>query len=122
DSKNWKLRYNDVELQFTLGKTDVRMKGGDFHLDSIFVLQNSRGLVPISSLGPLLSRILGGPVTFSQASRRVLIGNIAVHFTAQISPTAPTNLVMNFAAPVNPTIATDAGKLRMIFGHEPLVS
>ena len=122
DSKHWKLRYNDIELQFSLGEARVRMKGGDFDLTAPFLMQNGRGLVPIASVGALLSRILGGPVSFSPASRRVFIGNITVHFTAQINGSSPPSLVMNFTAPVNPMIATDAGRLHMTFTHEPVVA
>ncbi len=124
DNKHWKLRYNNLELEFTPNETRVRLNGSNFDLGSPFLLQNGRGLVPVSSLGPLLSRVLGGPVTFNQASRRIFIGNVAVHFTAQILTsqvgTAPT-LVMNFSAPVNPIIATDASKLHMSFDHDPIV-
>ena len=45
----------------------------------------------------------------------------AVHFTAQVNKTNPPTLVMNFTSPVNPTIATEPGKLRMVFTREPLV-
>ena len=50
----------------------------------------------------------------------------AVHFTAQVNKPstpggAPPTLVMNFSSPVNPMIATEPGKLRMIFTHEPVV-
>ena len=124
DNKHWKLRYNDLDLEFTPNETRVRIKGSSFDLSSPFLLQNGRGLVPVSSLGPLLSRVLGGPVTFNPASRRIFIGNVAVHFTAQILSsqvgTAPA-LVMSFSAPVNPTIATDASKLHMSFVHDPIV-
>lgn len=78
--------------------------------------------MPLSSLGTLLPRILGGPITFNQNSRRLLIGNVAVHFTAQVSKTAPPKLVINFTAPVNPMIATEPGKLRMVFTHEAVVA
>jgi N-acetylmuramoyl-L-alanine amidase len=122
DQKHWKLRYNSVELEFSVEKSRVRMKGGDFDLDAPFVIQNGRGLVPISSLGPLLSRILGGPVTFNPASRRIFIGNVAVHFTAQVAGSPSPSLIMNFTAPVSPMIATEADKLRMTFTHEPIVS
>ncbi len=122
DSKHWKLRYNRVEIGFTVGKTRVQMKGGDFDLGSPFVLQNGRGLVPVASLGPLLSRILGGPVTFNSDSRRIFIGNVAIHFTAQVVGATPPSLVINFSGPVNPMIATDAGTLRMTFIHEPIVA
>ncbi len=51
----------------------------------------------------------------------MFIGNVAVHFTAQVNKTNPPTLVMNFTSPVNPMIATEPGKLRMVFTREPLV-
>ena len=119
---HWKFRYNDVENEFTAGKTRARIHGSDFDLPSNFLLENGRGLVPLSALSALLSRILGGPVTYNQNSRRLFIGNVAVHFTAQVSKTTPPKLVMNFTAPVNPMIATEPGKLHMAFNHEPVVA
>jgi N-acetylmuramoyl-L-alanine amidase len=118
----WKFRYYDVESEFTAGKTRARVRGGDFDLPSNFLLENRRGLVPLSCLGTLLPRILGGPVTFNPNSRRLFIGNVAVHFTAQVSTTTPPKLVINFTAPVNPMIATEPGRLRMVFTHEALVA
>src|SRR5579864_5300764 len=119
---HWKFRYYDVESEFTAGKTRARIHGGDYDLPSAFLLDNQRGLVPLSCLGTLLPRILGGPVTFNQNSRRLFIGNVAVHFTAQVSKTTPPKLVMNFTAPVNPSIATEPGELRMVFTHEAVVA
>ncbi len=110
---HWKFRYYDVESEFTAGKTRARIHGTDYDLPSNFLLENGRGLVPLSCLGTLMPRILGGPVTFNQNSRRLFVGNVAVHFTAQVSKTTPPKLVMNFTAPVNPTIATSPGELRM---------
>ncbi len=122
DPKHWKLRYNRIELGFTVGKPRVQIKGGDFDLGAPSIMQNGRGLVPVSSLGPLLSRILGGPVTFNSDSRRILIGNVAIHFTAQVVGATPPSLVITFSGPVNPMIATDAGTVRMTFAHEPIVA
>ena len=122
DRKHWRLRYNDNEVQFEFGKSRVKMKDGDFDLGAPFVMLYGRGMVPISALESLLSRILGGPVAFNPSSRRVFIGNIAVHFTARVSGANPPSLIMSFTAPVNPTIATDSGKLRMTFTHDPVVS
>ncbi len=85
------------------------------------MLDNGRGLVPLGSLVTLLPRFLGAPVEFHETSRRLFIGGVAVHFTAQINKTTPPALVMNFTSPVNPMIATEPGKLRMVFTHEPLV-
>jgi len=122
DGKHWKLRYDKVEGEFTPGSSLTRIRRDDFDLHSEFVLDNGRGLVPLSSLGALLSNILGGPVTLHEASRRIFIGNAAVHFTAQMSAHNSPTLLMNFTAPVNPTIATEPGKLHMVFTHEPLVA
>jgi N-acetylmuramoyl-L-alanine amidase len=122
DGKRWKLRYDKVESEFTAGSSHARVRRHDFDLHADFILENGRGLVPLASLGPLLSEILGGPVSFHQASRRVFIGNAAVHFTAQISQQNLPTLVMNFTSSVNPMIATEPGKLHMIFNHEPVVA
>src|ERR1700677_2456533 len=119
---HWKFRYYEVENEFVAGKTRARIRNSDYDLPSSFLLENGRGLVPLSCLGTLMPRILGGPVTFNQNSRRLFVGNVAVHFTAQVSKTTPPKLVMNFTAPVNPTIATSPGELRMAFNHEPIVA
>src|SRR5579863_777106 len=119
---HWKFRYYEVESEFTAGKTRARIHGADYDLPSNFLLENGRGLVPLSCLGTLMPRILGGPVTFNQNSRRLFVGNVAVHFTAQVNKTTPPKLVMNFTAPVNPTIATSPGELRMAFNHEAVVA
>jgi len=118
----WKFRYYDIDSDFTSGNTRARVRGADYDLPASFLLENGRGLVPLSCLGTLLPRILGGPVTFNQNSRRLFVGNVAVHFTAQVSKTTPPKLVMNFTAPVNPMIATEPGALRMAFNHEAVVA
>ena len=121
DGRTWKLNYNGSESEFTPGKTRARVQGQTFDLTANFLLENGRGLVPLSSVPSLVSRFLWVPVNFHEASRRLFIGNTAVHFTAQVNKTNPPTLVMNFTSPVNPMIATEPGKLRMIFSREPVV-
>ncbi len=121
DSKHWKLRYNGSEMEFSASKSRAKMKGHDFDLGAEFEWQDGQGLVPLKSLGGLLAQVLGGQVTLNPGSRRIFIGNVAIHFTAEIGSAVPPNLVMTFTAPVNPTIATEAGKLRMVFSREPIV-
>jgi len=119
---HWRLHYNDADAEFSACKRVARARGTDFNLAANFILEGGRGLVPLADLSSLLSRILGGPVTFNPAARRVFVGGVAVHFTAQVSNTTPPKLIMNFTAPVNPTIATEPGKLRMTFTHDPVVA
>lgn len=121
EGSRWKLRFNDVDAEFVRGKKRARIRKADFDLSSNFVLENGRGLVPISSLAQLMPRFLGGPVAFHDNSRRLFIGEVAVHFTAQIGQTSPPALLMNFTAPVNPSVATEPGKLILSFTREPVV-
>ncbi len=122
DGTRWKLRYNDADSEFTVGKNRARIRGKDIDFPGNFLLENNRGLVPLVSLGTLLPRILNTSVSFNPVSRRLFVGNVATHLTAQLSHTTPPRLVMNFTAPVNPTIATEPGRLRMSFTREPLVA
>lgn len=122
DGLHWKLHYNDVDIEFTNGKNRARIRGRDIDLSGNFLLESGRGLVPVASVATLLSRILVIPVAFNESSRRLFVGNVATHFTAQLNHTTPLRLVMNFTAPVNPTIATEPGRLRMVFNREPLVA
>ena len=98
------------------------MQGREADLGGKFLLENNRGLVPVASLSSLLPRFLGGPVTLHEESARLFIGSVATHFTASLSADNPPRLVFHFTAPVNPTMATEPGALRMTFTREPLVA
>ena len=121
DGRVWRLNFNRIDSEFTPGKTRARIRGQAFDLPANFLLENGRGLVPLNSLPTLMQRYLGAPINFHESSRRLFIGNAAVHFTAQVSKTNPPTLMMNFTSPVNPMIATEPGRLRMVFTREPLV-
>jgi len=121
DGRLWRLRYDDVESEFTAGGTRARIHGRSLDLTATFLLENGRGLVPLSSLPSLMQQFLGLAVNFHETSRRLFIGNVAVHFTAQAIKSNPPSLVMQFSSQVNPMIATEPGKLRMVFTREPLV-
>ena len=122
DGQRWNLRFNNVKCEFTAGNNRARVQKDDFDLAANFLLANGRGLVSLSSLSTLLPRILGVPVTFHDAARRIFLGNSNVHFTATVNSTLSQALVFTFTSPVNPMIATEPGKLRMVFNHEPLLS
>jgi N-acetylmuramoyl-L-alanine amidase len=122
DGDRWRLRYYHVDASFESGRGRARVHGYDLDLPAKFLLENGRGLVPVSSLSLLLPRILGGPVTLHEDAGRLFIGSVATHFTASLAGDNPPRLVFNFTSPVNPTIATDAAGLRMTFSHEPVVA
>jgi N-acetylmuramoyl-L-alanine amidase len=121
EGQHWKMRFNDSDGDFVSGRTRAKVRGRDLDLGGPFLVENSRGMVPLSSLSTLLPRFLGNPVNLHEAARRLFIGDIATQVTAQLDSSTPPRLVLNFTAPVNPTISTEPGKLRMFFTREPLV-
>src|SRR6267154_1857225 len=118
----WRIHYNNILGDFTASKTHARIKGRDSDLSGKFLMENGRGLVPLASLSSLLPRLLGGPATLREESNRLFIGNIATHFTASVSPDDPSRLIFRFTAPVNPSVASEPGKLRLTFRREPLTA
>jgi N-acetylmuramoyl-L-alanine amidase len=122
EGRRWRLRYNAVDAEFVAGKTRAKIRGRDFDFIAPFLLENSRGLVPLSSLSGFLPRFLGTPVNFHESARRLFVGDVGIQVSFQLDASNPTRLAVNFSAPVNPTISTEPGKLRMIFKRDPLVS
>ena len=118
----WKIRYNAIEAEFAAGKMRCRIRGHDFNLSAPFLIENSRGLVPLGSLSPLLPHFLGGQVNFHESARRLFIGEVGIQPSFQLEPGPPSRLVLNFSAPVNPTISTEPGRVRMLFKRDPVVS
>ena len=121
EGSRWRIHYNNVQAEFQVNKSRARVKDRDADLRGTFLMENQRGLVPVGSLSSLLPPILGGPVSLHEVSERLFIGSVATHFTASLSEDNPPKLVFHFTAPVNPTIATEPGQLRMTFSREPLV-
>jgi len=117
-----RLRYNAVDAEFFAGKTRAKIHGRDFDFAAPVLIENSRGLIPLTSLSGLLPRFLGAPVTFHESARRLFIGGVGIQPSFRLDAANPSRLLLNFSAPVNPTISTEPGKLRMVFKRDPVVS
>jgi N-acetylmuramoyl-L-alanine amidase len=122
DGRRLRLRFNAVDAEFAVGKTRARIHGRDFNLAAPFLIENSRGLVPLNSLSTLLPHFLGTQVNYRESARRLFIGDVGIQISFQLDAGTPPRLALNFSAPVNPTISTEPGKLRMIFKRDPVVS
>ena len=122
NGRSLKLRYNSIDAEFFAGKTRAKIHGHEFDFAAPFLIENSRGLLPVSSLSAFLPRFLGTPVNFHETSRRVFIGDVAIQPSFHLDNTPPSRLLLSFSAPVNPTISTEPGKLRMTFSRDPVVS
>lgn len=122
DGKRWRLHYNNILGEFVEGNSHARVQGRDADLTGKFLMENGRGVVPVACLSSLLPRFLGGPATLHAESGRLFIGSVATHFTASVSPDDPSRLVFHFTGPVNPSVASEHGKLRMTFNREPVMA
>ena len=122
DGRHWKLRYNTIDAEFEAGKTRARIRGQSFDFPAPFLVENSRGLVPLISLSTLLPRFLGTQVNFRESARRLFVGEVGIQPSLRLDTSNPPRLLLNFSAPVNPTISTEPGRLRMIFKRDPVVS
>jgi len=120
--RHWKMRFNSTDAEFEVGRVRSRIRGQDFNLSAPFLLENSRGLVPLASLASLLPRFLGTGVSYHESARRLFIGDVGIHPSFQLETGTLPHLAVNFSGPVNPTISTEPGKVRMVFRRDPLLS
>ncbi len=121
DGRRWSLRYNAVDAEFAAGKTRARIRGRNFDLAAPFLIENSHGLVPLSSLSALLPRFLETAVNFHESARRLFVGDVRIQVGFQLDTSNPPRLALNFTSPVTPTISTEPGKLRMVFKRDAVV-
>ncbi len=123
DGKKWKLRFEDRAAQFQVGKSKAKVHKREITLGAPFLVENGRGFVPLTALDAILPEMLPRhQFAFHQQSRRLFLDKSEVHYSAELrNKSAPPQLIITFSAPVNPFVATEAGKLRMVFRREPLV-
>lgn len=121
DGNKWKLRCNDVDAEFQDGSSRAKVRNRNLELAAPFRFQDGRGMVPLSSLVSLLSPLLQQPLELHETARRLFVGGVAVHFTSQLVHAPGDAVVLSFSAPVNPSIATEPGRLRMTFVREPVL-
>jgi N-acetylmuramoyl-L-alanine amidase len=122
EGRKWKLRFNDIEAQFQSGKSRAKVARSEVEIGGPFLMEGGRGLVPLSTLPQLLAGLLPDrPILFHAAARRLFLDRTEVHFSAELKRGAASQLQFTFSAPVNPFIATEPGKLRMVFQREGVV-
>jgi N-acetylmuramoyl-L-alanine amidase len=117
----WRIHFDAIDGDFVTGKTRCKVRGRDVDLTGPFLIEDGRGLVPLTSLPALLPRFVGIHVTLHENARRLFVGDIGIQPSFQFEAGPEPRLVLNFTAPVNPTISTEPGRLRMVFKRDPVV-
>jgi N-acetylmuramoyl-L-alanine amidase len=127
DGKKYKLRFTPpgghaVEAQFNEGKEKAKILGENYKLPGNFAQQNGRGYIPLAAVPEVLTKLLAKPTQLHPSARRLFIGDVAIRYSLSLDKSNPPKLVISFPVPVNPTIATEPGKVRLTFRHAPVVS
>lgn len=121
DGENFKLHYGRSDAHFRSGQANIKVGSTHVQLTGKFLLENGRGLVPLASLVDLLQRLIGGHTEYHEASRRLFVNGSGTRFSAELKKGAPSTLAFSFTATVNPRISSEGGKLRLSFGHDPIM-
>jgi N-acetylmuramoyl-L-alanine amidase len=122
DGKKLKLNFNGGEAEFQDGKRQYRAKANPkLDLPTNFLMVDGRGYVPVSGLAQLLPRLTEQPAEFHAGPRRLFVGGLQFHYSAELRH-SPSRLVLTFAAPVNPSTLIERGRVRLLFRREPVVS
>ena len=121
DGGLWRLNFNRVDSEFTPGKTRARVGGKNFDLPANFWLENGHGLVPAEFSPGTDAALPGHDGQFSRKLAAVVYRQCGGPFHCPGEQDESSHPGDEFHSPVNPTIATEPGKLRMVFTREPLV-
>jgi N-acetylmuramoyl-L-alanine amidase len=127
DGKRWRLKLvmpggAKTEGEFTEFSTQAKLRGKKIKLASVYWMASARGYIPLASAHIVLSQLLGLSANLRENSRRLFVGEVAGTYSAELQKGNPSKLVLHFAAPVNPSISTEPGRVRLSFTREPLIA
>ncbi len=127
DRKHWRLKLEmstggKTDGEFTDNSTQAKLRGKKITLANVFYVENSRGYIPMVSAQIVLSQLLGLPANLRMNSRRLFVGDVSTTYSAELQKGNPAKLVLHFSAPVNPSVSTEPGRVRLTFKNEPLVA
>jgi N-acetylmuramoyl-L-alanine amidase len=126
DGKRWRLHFEasgkTIDGEFNEGSDKAKIRGKKIRLGHAFWSDNGRGFVPLTAAPAVLAQFVPGSSYLRENSRRLFVGEVATTFTADVQKGSPSRLVLHFSSPVNPSVATEPGRVKLTFSREPLVS
>jgi N-acetylmuramoyl-L-alanine amidase len=126
DGKRWRLTYEasgkNLNGEFTDGSAEAKIRGKKISLGYPFWVNGARGYISMSSATVLLSQLLGANIYLRGNSRRLFVGEVSTTYSTELQKGNPSRLVFHFSAPVNPSVATEPGRVHMTFSREPVVA
>ena len=118
-----RLRSQGRDIEFRNGSSSYEVTGKRGNMAAPAIVDSERLLLPYASLPAILNALLRSRVDMNHNARRIFLGESGIRFTTEIARAGETSLLrLRFSAPVNPTISTEAGKLRMSFQRDPVTA
>ncbi len=117
-----KLKLANATGECEDGKSKCRVGGNNLELAGKLIVADGSPLLPLHSLPFVLTALMDTRFDFHENSRRMFLGNYGNTFKAEAKKSDPPSVVFEFSAPVNPSISTEPGKLRMLFTHDGINS
>jgi N-acetylmuramoyl-L-alanine amidase len=117
-----KLRLAGGSGECEEGKTRCKLGGNNIELAAKITVQDGTALAPLHSLPFVLTGLMDTKFDFHENSRRMFLGNYGNTFKAEGKKSDTPSVAFEFSAPVNPSISTEPGKLRMVFSGDGINS
>lgn len=117
-----RVRAGQNEAELRVGASKGRFGRLQLELGGKVFVDDGRAFVPLHAASLLLGRLLGLNSELHETSRRLIVAGSAVRFSAELRKGEPAALVFSFSAPVNPAIATEPGRLKLVFTRDALTS
>jgi len=121
DGDKWRLRFAGEESQFQGGKNKAKIGGKNIDMGAPVVVTDEGAWVPVRGLAQILPRLLNSTVELREPARRLIIAGANTEFTADLQAN-PSRLVLHFSRPVNPTIASEPGRIHLTFTQDPVTA
>lgn len=122
EGKEIYLHFIASENHFTEGGTTALIGQSVADLGGPTLVRDGKVLVPLRAAPDVITHLLGGTTEFHRDSRRLFVGGAGVHYSAEFQKAAEPQLALKFSAPVNPSISTEHGLLRMTFTRDAVLS
>jgi N-acetylmuramoyl-L-alanine amidase len=122
DKNKTKFRLGGATGECEQGRTKCRIGGNNIELSAKLIVEDGAALIPLHSIPFVLTGLVDMKFDFHENSRRMFLGSYGNVFKTDVRKTDPPSVVFEFNAPVNPSISTEPGKLRMVFSRDAVNS
>lgn len=121
EGDKWRLGFGGDESQFQGGKAKAKIRGKNIDMGGPAIVENDVALVPVRGLPRILPRLLNATVEYREGGRRLIIAGVSNEFSAELQAN-PSRLLLHFSRPVNPSIASEPGHVRLTFTKDPVTA